>query len=720
MGTPAYMAPEQFCGAQTDARSDQFSFCVALWEALYGQRPFSGSTLPELSVTVTAGELVAAPKSEIPSWLLEVLTRGLAVEPERRHPSMAALLRALEDDPTRRRRMWAVAAGIAAILLAALAGLRLLDDRARTNALVACEARGRAITDIWNPSRKAELQAIFEASGSRVASSSWAQVEQRMDAYAQDWMQLHTEVCRATLVEHVRDEASYNATTACLDEHRAIFAALTEAWQGADAQIVGHAPLAVANLPPISACSGAAWLADRIEPPPDQQGRGQLLRLRARLQRVIALRLSGNFRPAADEAARVLDEAEQLGWAPLIAEARVELGEVRGELGEYDDARVLVEQAFVDALACGHDRVALEAASSATALTGYFLVDFDRGLYWARIAASLIDRMGLAATTREAALLTAVGHVRWARGDHEAALDSYASALRIHEATLGLEHPRVADALGNVGYMYKERGDYQRAADYYQRAFEINQLALGPEHPNVAISLLYIGEVLTKRGAFEQALEIYGQGLAIYEQAYGPEHPAVASACNELGSALAQAGRHDDAIGYFRRAITINRAAFGDEHPAVASVLNNLAAARTELANYEAALEAGREALRINEAAFALDHPRVAMSLNILARIHQGLGAHQQALDAGTRALAIFEAIAGGGDPVDLAVSLVRIGHAQLGLGRPTEARAAFERALALREQFAEGRHVGVSFARELETVEAWSEEWSRALIEQR
>src|SRR3954454_17707170 len=70
MGTPAYMAPEQFLGTETDARTDQFSFCVALYEALYGERPFSGSTMFALTTAVVKGQVREAPQSsKVPLWV---------------------------------------------------------------------------------------------------------------------------------------------------------------------------------------------------------------------------------------------------------------------------------------------------------------------------------------------------------------------------------------------------------------------------------------------------------------------------------------------------------------------------------------------------------------------------------------------------------------------------------------------------------------------------
>jgi serine/threonine protein kinase len=95
-GTPAYMAPEHFRGRWADARSDQFSFCVALYEALYGQRPFAGSNREQVWAAAERGEISPElPHTTVPTWLRQVVVRGLAPDPRDRFESMEALLDAL-------------------------------------------------------------------------------------------------------------------------------------------------------------------------------------------------------------------------------------------------------------------------------------------------------------------------------------------------------------------------------------------------------------------------------------------------------------------------------------------------------------------------------------------------------------------------------------------------------------------------------------------------
>jgi serine/threonine protein kinase len=185
LGTPAYMAPEQFRNEATDASTDQFSFCVALWETLYGQRPFAGGNVHELADAVCAGRVQPPPeKNQVPDWLRDILLRGLRTAPSERWPSMNALLAELEKRPAveSRRRFAAAAAG-------KLGGIWEVP-RAGAGA---------------ETSARAEIRAAFLATGKLYAAKAWESACQILDRYAQRWTDLYVEACEAT---HVRGEQS--------------------------------------------------------------------------------------------------------------------------------------------------------------------------------------------------------------------------------------------------------------------------------------------------------------------------------------------------------------------------------------------------------------------------------------------------------------------------------------------------------------------------------
>src|SRR5262249_43810196 len=77
LGTPRYMSPEQHRAEPIDARTDQFSFCVALYEALYGKPPFLAISMPALRQAVTTGAIAPPPPgARVPRWLRQILVRG--------------------------------------------------------------------------------------------------------------------------------------------------------------------------------------------------------------------------------------------------------------------------------------------------------------------------------------------------------------------------------------------------------------------------------------------------------------------------------------------------------------------------------------------------------------------------------------------------------------------------------------------------------------------
>lgn len=132
VGTPAYMSPEQFLASRVDARSDQFGYCVSLFESLYGQHPFPAETIMEQTLVVTSSKPVhPASTRGIPAGLYRVILRGLSTNPESRWPSMLALLHALELKGRRRLRLSIVA--LAGTLILSLGGAVLYAERGREN-----------------------------------------------------------------------------------------------------------------------------------------------------------------------------------------------------------------------------------------------------------------------------------------------------------------------------------------------------------------------------------------------------------------------------------------------------------------------------------------------------------------------------------------------------------------------------------------------------------
>jgi serine/threonine protein kinase len=107
VGTPAYMSPEQILGEKTGPETDQFSFCVALFEALYGYRPFQGKNVMEIAKCVLQGHIQLPPKGHpVPGFILDALLKGLQTSPDERHDSMDLLIEELRRTPSAPQRPW--------------------------------------------------------------------------------------------------------------------------------------------------------------------------------------------------------------------------------------------------------------------------------------------------------------------------------------------------------------------------------------------------------------------------------------------------------------------------------------------------------------------------------------------------------------------------------------------------------------------------------------
>ena len=120
LGTPRYMAPEQLTGPDIDARADQFSFCVAFYEALYGAHPLPGATSVAM---LERGETAIDPPvgSKVPAAIARIVRRGLERDRSKRFPSMGALIGELVPRPTRSPTRYAAFALVGLVLVGGVA-----------------------------------------------------------------------------------------------------------------------------------------------------------------------------------------------------------------------------------------------------------------------------------------------------------------------------------------------------------------------------------------------------------------------------------------------------------------------------------------------------------------------------------------------------------------------------------------------------------------------
>lgn len=125
IGTPAYMAPEQFRGIEADTRSDQFSFAVCLWEALHGEHPFHAATIEDLRRNIERGP-AGSPDVRRRDGVTGPLRRALSVDPSARFASMEDLLRELGAEPPARPRSRAASVSVGFVAVTVVAGAGFL------------------------------------------------------------------------------------------------------------------------------------------------------------------------------------------------------------------------------------------------------------------------------------------------------------------------------------------------------------------------------------------------------------------------------------------------------------------------------------------------------------------------------------------------------------------------------------------------------------------
>ncbi|MBX7079387.1 MAG: serine/threonine-protein kinase [Nannocystaceae bacterium] len=676
-GTPAYMAPELYGGAPADTRSDQFSFCVALYEALYGERPFAGNSLASVAANVARGQLRPAPRgTAVPGWVYRVLARGLAAEPAARHRDMDQLVAALLADPSAARRRVALA-GVAAM---AIGGVAVVVATRQPPVEAPCAGAGDDLQGVWDDEVRSQVETAIVATGASWAPTTAAAVRQRVDAWVGEYRAMAQDSCLATRVRGEQSEALLDLRSGCLAARRRELVAAKQLLVAADLDVARESVRLVEGLPRVAGCGDVDALQQAVPPPDDPAVRAQVETLRGELADAHARTRAGKYDDAAALARAVAETARGLDYAPLRAAADHAVGYIADKQGDFERSAKTMADAALLAVRAGDDLMAARAMADVVYEIGAQLSRVDEGLLWARHAEAIAARTGdpvliARVHTNHGTVLSTAGRLTEAEAE-------LLQGLQLRERVLGSDHSDVAISLANLASVYESLGRLEEARTAYRRALAIDEAQFGERHPRVGALYNNMSQLLLELGAVEEARRASELALSIFRESLAPDHPNIAAALGSVAMAQRAQGDFEGARTSARAQLDLYRRRLGDDHPDLAISYHNLGALEHELGDDVAARASFEKAIAHYTAAFGEDHYEIGGSLAAIAELDIDAGAYADARPRLRRVMALFEH-ADASARVEYLIAMRSLAQCDAALGDRASARAGLERALA-------------------------------------
>jgi tetratricopeptide (TPR) repeat protein len=690
IGTPAYMAPEQFTAGPIDARADQFSFCVSLWRALYGLAPFKGNTFEELADSTGRGKLEPLPPSvasRAPTPVRVALERGLQQEPAKRFPSMNALLAAIEPRPSR-RRVYLVGGGIAAVVAGAVTWA-VVASRADDP----CPAPTARVAQLWSEARAAGLRAHFVAIDPITGASRFAAAEAVMERAAPAWREMHVAACRATRVEGSQSDTLLDARMRCLDGwHQQAAAAVSGLDTAADATGLAGAVKAVGVLPSLARCADLVALQAAAQLPTDPAQHAEAVAILDELDAIGArfgrtaepgARLGGKLEGLVERAdallgrARALDnpatttKALAIRWrlSATVSDFPAAIGYLR-ELTEVaargrDDTEAMHAWSMMGRLtatALGRPeeaKVMMSAARAAAARAGDSppLVievladeadvlraagDKERALANLTRARTLLaelkaDEPGSPYAYMLAGTLLSIGETYWYADQHASAIAPLEEAIAIFDRALGPDTLEAASAYLDLAQVLSALGRADEAVVAVREAVRVRELRAG-ESSALAQGLFIQSDILATAGDLPDALAAAERAMAMGKAVLDPTDPLVTDIAISYAEKLALTGKRDEALAIYSEATT-RALADGYASANVAIWLLHQANLEREMKRYDDAIAHYRAAGAYALAHDGPDSPLPAAALRAEAGVHLAENRAKEAMAALEKAL---------------------------------------------------------------------------------
>ena len=565
LGTPAYMAPEIYAGEPADVRSDQFAFGVALYEALFGSRPYAKDAPRNVPPK-------PPPDVGVPARIVRVAMRAIAVDPHERFPSLDALLAELAIDPFARRRRIAIAGGAAMLVALAGFGMYAMSHRHLDDQL--CKGIDKRLAGVWDPAVKQTTHAAFTATKKPYAEAAYGALERALDKYTGDWTATVVESCEATRVRGDQSAEVAMLREDCLDQRLEDVRALTGLLATADASLVTKGDNIVRDLEPIARCSNVAALRTPVAP--SVEVRAKKPELDKKLAEARADVLAGRYIAAGTAANAAIALARQLHFDPALADGEVVLGAAQIGLNTSDAAGATFADATYAALRGKRDDLVGKAALSAGIAASQSGQPHEADV-WVGLAKAARVRFGTDPAA-EVQALESEGVIAAGRGDMVAAVAAHQKALAASIALYkNADDPNVWHTEEMLGATLTKGGSYGDAQVHFEHALALRKAAVGPDHPDIALLLSNLGLCYGHAGDDAKARASFERALSIRERMYGPTSPMLIATLNNLADYLHRMGDVPAALRLIERGKQIAEKVPGTSHPLYHSVATTYA-----------------------------------------------------------------------------------------------------------------------------------------------
>ena len=588
VGTPPYMAPEQDAGGDVDARSDQFSFCAALYEALYGVRPFEGETYAAMSQRRIAGEVRPPPATRgIPGRVRRALLRGLRPDPASRHASMEALLVELGAHRWSSRTRIAIAALAVAALGAGGAAVWVAAS-SPPSVEESCALAADDIKRVWNPSRREELLRSLTRANVPDARGFTDRVAARIDHWANEWSTRRTQLCQQTMLSDRDQSQDLAQQLTCLRRRLSgLDGAVSVLTHTTVPEIAHTADEVIARIATPSSCDSFERLTVTDE---------MRTRWAPVLQGVVQARVAlaaGRTEEAEHTAHATVATARTIREPEVLAAALQTLGMVQAERGQYAEARKHLLEAIRLATPARENVLVLD---SWLAIIGMAFAGHDTELESAIFAAEVAAQQVPKDEPIHCHLAYKIGSVRALHGAADVAVPLLEQAIACWRKHGEAKHRNdIAGAENTLGLIYSSRGEWHEAKRALERALAAWE-AIGRPHANTVHTLSALGEIAIARGDNAAAEPLLRRALAVAEALGETGNPVLGDAEGHLAYLLIRTQRCAEAQPLLERAQRHHAAIHGEQSSKVAGIL--LGKAMCEL-------EAGRAARAIELLAIA-------------------------------------------------------------------------------------------------------------------